>query len=326
MIRSLIMGLAAAAIALLTPVLLLSPVEAGQTEDRLLVVETQQEQQQEECLIRLETGGEVAELPLETYLVGVLLSEMPMSFEMEALKAQAVSARTFAVRQMQGGKHTGFDVCGQSSCCQAWTSSQALQEKLGDGWQAYCEKAEQAARQTEGEVLTYEGELIDAVYFSCSGGMTEDAVAVWGSEVPYLQSVESPGEETAGKYTSSVTVDAEAFRGKLEEAEPSLQLSGSPESWFGNTVRTEGGGVASMEIGGHSFQGTKLRSIFNLNSTCFTLSVSGQEITFRVMGYGHRVGMSQYGANAMAQAGKQYDEILAHYYRGTQLEIQSSPG
>ncbi len=306
MLHSFLIGLSALCIAVFTPLTLLSPVEEAPEVNRLLIVEPAPAK---EVTVQV---GELL-LPLEEYLVGVLLSEMPMSFEPEALKAQAVAARTFAGKQMEGGKHEDFDLCGQSSCCQAWTSQAALRDKLGDGWEGYWKKAEEAVEATAGEMLTYEGQLIDAVYFSCSGGMTEDAVAVWGGDVPYLQAVESPGEEDASKFASTVSVTRAAFQEKLPEAD-------FAKGWFGDVKRTDGGGVDTMTIGGVAYKGTELRKRFGLNSTSFQVSLTKETVEFHVQGYGHRVGMSQYGANAMAKAGKDYREILAHYYKGTVLK------
>jgi len=161
--------------------------------------------------------------------------------------------------------------------------------------------------------------LIDAVYFSCSGGRTEDAVAVWGSEVPYLRSVSSDGEQDARVYETEVSISAEAFRETILDEEPQAILTGKPMSWFGETSYTAGGGVETMEIGGQKVSGIMLRRLFRLNSTMFSLLLSDDEITFVVKGYGHRVGMSQYGANAMAKDGKTYREILYHYYSGAEL-------
>ena len=316
MLSAIFAGLVALAIAVSMPALLLSPVEAETGHPPLLVIEAEKP----EHTIRLQTGQAVEELPLETYLVGVVLSEMPMSFEPEALKAQAVAARTFAVRQMGGGKHLDVDLCGQSSCCQAWADQETLQEKLGDSWQRYWEKAEAAVKATSGQVLTYDGQLIEAVYFSCSGGMTEDAVAVWGGEVPYLQSVESPGEEQAGKFHTTVSFPRDAFCRIILQAQPLANFSGRAAGWLGSVDRTEGGGVEAMTIGGCRFTGVQLRQLFGLNSTNFDLQMQGDEFIFSVYGYGHRVGMSQYGANAMALAGKSYEEILRHYYEGIKIE------
>ena len=174
-------------------------------------------------------------------------------------------------------------------------------------------------KATDGQVLVYDGGLIDATFFSCSGGRTETAVEVWGSDVPYLQSVDSPGEE-APHNEDTVSFSTEEFSARILSQNPAADLSGSPESWFGAVSATEGGGVEALEIGGVSFTGKELRSLLGLRSTVFAVSVMGDEIFFQTRGYGHRVGMSQYGAQAMAQAGSGYEEILLHYYTGVSLE------
>ena len=174
-------------------------------------------------------------------------------------------------------------------------------------------------RETQNEVLTYEGALIDAVYFSCSGGSTEDAAAVWGTDVPYLRAVESPGEQDAAKYESRVCVTAETFAETLRTLDASVQLSGDPSGWVQSVTRTPGGGVDTLTAGDRSFSGVQLRKAFGLNSTRFTLLYEDGAFSFDVLGYGHRVGMSQYGADAIARLGFDYRTILRFYYRGAEL-------
>jgi stage II sporulation protein D len=183
------------------------------------------------------------------------------------------------------------------------------------GKQSAVEKARAAANDTTGHVLTYNGALIEATYFSCSGGRTEDALAVWGTDVPYLKAVDSPGEENAKWYTDRVRFSAAEFATRLQ-----LVLTGSPSGWFGPVTRTSGGGVDTMEIGGVIFKGTELRQRLGLRSTAFSVTVVGELIYVSTKGYGHRVGMSQYGADAMALNGYGYTQILEHYYPGTVLE------
>lgn len=268
---------------------------AAQAEARTVTVLTQQ--------------GNV-EMELEEYLVGVLLCEIPESFSAEAKKAQAVVARTYTLRTVTlKDKHPGDAVCVSPDCCQGYTAPDAYA-----GTAEGIEGARQAVEDTLGLVLTYGGELIDATYFSCSGGRTEDALAVWGADIPYLQAVSSPGEEQASHYTDTVTFTAEEFRTALGES-----LSGSPESWIGKVTYTDGGGVDTMVIGGREYKGTELRSLLSLRSTAFQISVSGEQIIVTTKGFGHRVGMSQYGAEAMAVSGSSFEEILAHYYRDTAL-------
>ena len=260
----------------------------------------------------LNQDGVVSQMELEEYLVGVVLAEMPVSFEEEARKAQAVVARTFTLKSENGGKHENAAVCMDSACCQAYLSEAEYLEKGGtlEG----IEKMRSAVEATAGEVLQYQGSLIEATYFSCSGGATEDAVAVWGTEVAYLQSVDSPGEEEATYYVDSVTFTPSEFASAL-----GADLKGEPESWLGSVTFTRGGGVNTMVIGGKTYHGTELRKRLGLRSTAFTIAVGEDKLTITTRGYGHRVGMSQYGADAMAVAGSTYQEILAHYYQGTEL-------
>lgn len=254
------------------------------------------------------------QMGMDEYLTGVLLGEMPASFESEALKAQAVVARTYTVRAYEGkNKHENAAVCVDSGCCQAYISESDYLKK--GGTEEEIAKMRRAVAETAGQVLTYEGELIEATYFSCSGGITEDAVAVWGTDVPYLRATLSPGEEEAAHYSDSVSISLDDFKSAL-----SLNLEGDPKSWFGAVTYTAGGGVSSMMIGGTEFQGTDLRKLLGLRSTAFTISVENGVIQINTRGYGHRVGMSQYGADAMAASGSTYDQILAHYYQGTMME------
>ena len=262
----------------------------------------------------LASSGDVEQMEMEDYVVSVLLGEVPGTFESEALKAQAVVARTVVCRAMYtGGKHGQGAVCTESSCCQAFvTVEEYLQQ---GGTEETIEKMRNAANQTAGQILTYEDAPIEATYFSCSGGRTEDAVAVWGTEFSYLKSVESPGEEEAAHYRDEQRFSGEAFSDKL-----GLSLTGDPAGWFGKTTYTAGGGVDTMQIGGATFRGTELRSRLGLRSTAFSIATEDGQIVITTRGFGHRVGMSQYGANAMASDGYSYQQILEHYYSGTTLD------
>lgn len=260
--------------------------------------------------------GSVTETDMDAYLVGVILAEMPADFAVEALKAQSVAARTYARKAYEtGGKHGDGSVCTDPGCCQAYlTQSDYLAR---GGTQEGLSRVEKAVAATSGEVLTYDGELIEATYFSCSGGSTEDAVAVWGTAFPYLQAVDSPGEEKAVHYSDTFSFTPETFSQAL-----GAPLSGPPTGWFRNVAFTRGGGIAEMEIGGVRYTGVELRGLLGLPSTDFSISATETAITITTHGYGHRVGMSQYGADAMAMTGKDYREILAHYYPGTELVTQ----
>ena len=266
--------------------------------------------------VRLLAGDTVLELSMEAYLTGVLLSEMPCDFSPEARKAQTVAARTFTCRKLQTPKHDGADVCEDPACCQAWTSRENLARKYGTDFDDVWRTAQELVQQTAGEVLTYDGRLIDAVYFSCSGGATEAAAAVWGTDVPYLQSVESPGEEDAPRFSSQAVFLPTEFSDTLRAEDPDIQLTGSPQTWVEQTQYTDSGSVDTCTIGGVSFSGTKLRQLFHLNSAKFALTFEDGRFVFDVLGFGHRVGMSQYGAENMAQLGFSYRAILLYYYQG----------
>ena len=250
--------------------------------------------------------GVERQLSLSDYLLGVLMGEMPADFPLEAMKAQAVAARTYTLRRLEQGGVLSDDPAE----CQAYDDPETAETRYGTGWEEILERYRRGVAETDGQVLTYDGELIAATYFSCSGGRTESAQAVWGGAVPYLVSVESPGEEGAAAYESQVTLDMADFLGTLDISSPAV----------GEITYTEGGGVDTMEIGGKTFAGTELRSLLNLRSTCFTMEITADQVTFTVRGFGHRVGMSQYGAKAMAEAGASYEEILERYYPGTELE------
>ena len=313
--------LAAMLLGMFLPRLMLNVGGAGQTPRQPEPTEapatqpTVQQFPQQTVFIPVQTdGGTVRIMELEEYILGVVLAEMPASFEMEALKAQSVVARTYALRRLElGDRHGAFAICTDPACCQAYMSEEAYLQDMG--YRSDVAKVSQAVRETAGLVLTYEGELAEATYFSCSGGRTEDAAAVWGEDIAYLQAVDSPGEETAENYTRTVHFSAEEFCAALGRA-----LEGTPDSWLGKASYTAGGGVDMMFIGGISYPGIQLRQLLGLNSTAFTMVAEDGGITVATKGKGHRVGMSQYGADAMALSGGSYGQILAHYYPGTEID------
>lgn len=281
--------------------------------DQELAVETEETEhtQPRETRLRVLCDNTVTEMELEEYITGVVLSEMPADFCEEALKAQAVVARTYALKRLeQGSKHEDYSLCDDPSCCQGYRSPQSYLEEGGTG--EGVEKIAQAVEDTAGLVLKYEGKLIDATYFSCSGGRTEAAVEVWGADVPYLQAVDSPGEEIAAHDT-----DEAIFA--LEEFARLTGCAGDPNQWVGKITHTQGGGVDTIELCGQTYEGTELRKLLGLRSTDFTLEIGQDRVTVTTRGFGHRVGMSQYGAEAMARQGSSFREILSHYYPGTEL-------
>lgn len=277
------------------------------TDETEVIFYTQPEEEPIEIRV-LQSDETVMTMDLEEYIAGVVLAEMPAAFESEALKAQAVVARTYAMRAKNGkSKHQEADVCTESSCCQAFRD-------IGMQQPDEVRKILDAVLDTRWMVLTYEGDLIEATYFSCSGGITEDAATVWGTDVPYLVATDSPGEEKAAHYTDEVTVPGDAFLSAL-----SLESSRAPEEWFGAVTYTAGGGIDTAEICGKTYKGTELRKLLGLKSTAILFEPQSDSVKITTRGFGHRVGMSQYGADAMALEGSDYTQILAHYYRGTVL-------
>lgn len=260
----------------------------------------------------LKSSGEVEQMELEDYVCRVVLGEMPASFEVDALKAQAVAARTYTLRCVLGGsKHDDSAVCTSYQCCQAYCEPEGYIRSGGSFHNV--EKVFDAVRQTAGEVLYYNDKLIMATYFSSAGNATEDAKAVWGNAFPYLTAVSSPeGDDVYNGKTKTFTADE--FQDLL-----GVTLKGKPASWFGAVTYTVGGGVDQIRIGSKVYKGTQVRSLLGLRSTDFTVTTTDNSVTFTTNGYGHRVGMSQYGADAMAAAGSDYRDILSHYYTGAQL-------
>ena len=265
--------------------------------------------------------GELQEMDLNEYLWGVVAAEMPASFELEALKAQAVAARTYSLNKAgQAANHPEADLCTDHTCCQAWIAREKAQANWGDNAQTYTDKITRAVAETNGEVALYEGSLISALYHSSSTDTTQDAVAVWGGNVPYLKSVPSPEGEEVPDYHSTVTYPSQECKDRILSAKPEAVLEGDPANWFTNAVYSDGGSVLTIDLGGVTVSGHEARTIFDLRSASFTVETTPDSVTFSGTGYGHGVGMSQYGANAMAAEGKTYQEILQHYYTGITVE------
>lgn len=266
-------------------------------------------------LYRHETGA-VETVPLEDYLWGVLAGEMPASYPAEALKAQVVASYSYMVHRIEtvaAHPATDFghegDVCDDPNHCKAYLSPEEARLRWGEDWLESAEPALRGAVEAvAGQRLTYEGKTANTVFHAISGGRTESAADVWGAEIPYLKSVDSRWDAEAAGFHSTVTVPIEEFREK----------TGS--TTVGALTLSEGGSVAKMVLGDKTFTGRELRALFGLRSTRFTLSLTETEATFAVCGYGHQVGMSQYGASVLAAKGYSYQEILSYYYPATILE------
>ena len=276
-----------------------------------------------ELSLQVMTGAGVVTMSMEEYLPGAVAGEMPAAFEPEALKAQTVALRSYALycREHRKSEHPDADVCDSPGCCAALTAREDMRQNWGARFDEYYEKICSAVRATDGQYLLWQGGSALAVFHSSSAGSTESSAALWG-ETPYLVSVDSPETETDVKnLVTTVEVSPEDFAASVRRLYPDAALSGEPGSWLGALTRTDGGRVQSLMIGGKEVSGTALRSLFSLRSTDFDLAYADGRFIFTVRGYGHGVGMSQYGANVMARQGESYDEILSHYYPGTELAV-----
>ena len=268
-------------------------------------------------------SGQIEELPIDEYLYGVVSSEMPANYEVEALKAQAIVARTYTIYQIMNnsGKHPDADICDNSSCCQAWISkderlSKWAPEEAESNWN----KIVGAVNSTSGKIITYQNKPINAFFHSNSGGKTESSLNIWGGiDYPYLKSVETAGEEGYTQYSSEAKFTKEELLNKLKEKYEDCEIDYSQENCIQILEYTTSGRVKTIKFGNKEIAGTEARTILGLRSTNFTFTISGDEIIFSVIGYGHGVGMSQTGADALAKSGSNCEEIIKHFY--TDVEI-----
>ena len=270
--------------------------------------------------LRVQIQGEVQEMDMGTYLLGVLRAEMPASFEEEALKAQAIAARTYTLYRIRGGgsaNHPDADACDDHTCCKAYINAEQAAANWGSMAVYYEEKLARAVSETDGEVLLYDGVPILAVFFSSADGSTQGAGDVWMSDLPYLQSVSSPeNEELVPNYYSTASFTAGEFRSLILQSYPDADLSGDAGTWVRDIMRNDSDYVASVTVGGIKMRGNDLRTALSLRSPSFTVEYKDNTFTFHVTGYGHGVGMSQYGANALAKEGYSAEEIVQHYFSG----------
>ena len=262
--------------------------------------------------------GEIEELPIDEYLYGVVSSEMPVKYEIEALKAQAVVARTYTIYQIthSNGKHNNADICDNYACCQAWISKEDRfakwdEKEAENNWK----KIVNAVNSTQGKVITYNGDVIDAFFHSNSGGITETASNVWGGQnFPYLKSVETSGEDEYSEYNSEVELSKDELTNKLKEKHSEIEINYEENDVIKIIEFTESGRVKKIKFGNVEIAGTEARTILGLKSTNFNFEIRDNSVIFFVKGYGHGVGMSQTGADSLAKQGASYEEIIKHYY------------
>ena len=273
-------------------------------------------------LQHIETG-QVEEINIDEYLYGVVASEMPASFELEALKAQATVARTYTIYQItnNSSKHENADMCDDFNCCQAWISKEERIAKW-DAKEAESnwEKILQAVDSTKGKIVAYNKQPINAFFHANSGGVTESSLNIWGGiDYPYLKSVETSGEEGYTQYASEVTLTQQELLEKLKVKYEDCAIDFTAQDCIKILDHTTSGRIKTIKFGNKEIAGTEARTILGLKSTNFTITQEGENIKFTVIGYGHGVGMSQTGADALAKAGSNYETIIKHFY--TDVEI-----
>jgi stage II sporulation protein D len=262
--------------------------------------------------------NKLQKMDLEEYVLGVLAAEMPSKFDMEALKAQALAARTYTLMKTKsfGGKgcdkHPGADICTDFAHCQAFADPESIDFNY--------DKYKEAILATKGEVIVYDNALIQAVFHSTSGGKTENSEDIWTSKVPYLRSVSSEYEDDSPKFITDRDIKVSDFIAAMKKIDSKVQLSSkSIQNQVKVLDRSEGGRITRISVGGKVLSGSAVRSALGLNSSNFNISYQGETMKFTVTGNGHGVGLSQYGADGMAQKGSKYDEIVKHYYQGVEI-------
>lgn len=283
-------------------------------------------------LVYIKEEGIIKKMDLEEYITGVVAAEMPASFHIEALKAQAVAARTYTVNRMQSygaapnRHHPEADVCTDSTHCQAWISQEQfkknLRKKFGFfGYKKYMEKIDNAVEDTRGLILVYDSQPIDPLFHSTSGGRTENSEDVFCSKVPYLKSVSSPYEDHSPKMDTQIVMEISEFVKILKGKFNGIKLNEKdvPDAIHVMQV-SDGGKIINIKVGNKVLRGRDIRAALNLNSTNFNIKRDGDSVIINIKGYGHGVGMSQYGADGMAKQGSNYKEILKHYYTGIEIK------
>lgn len=273
----------------------------------------------------IKNENKVIEIDVKEYLLGVLAAEMPATYHEEALKAQAVTAYTYLLYKQAEQKNNpdvtlnGADLSDDSSTHQGYITANARQEKWGDKTETYEKKLTEAIDAVSGKVITFEGKPIIAAFHAVNSGVTQSAKTVWGGEVAYLQSVTSVGDKLSPDCTKTVAFKATELSEMLTSLE-NCELSGEAENWIGKIETTSSGYVSDIEIGGETYSGLKVRDAIGLRSAVFTCEYKNGNFHFTTSGYGHGVGLSQYGADYMARQGSRWEEIIKHYYTGVEIE------
>lgn len=266
--------------------------------------------------------GNIEELSFDDYLYGVVAAEMPASYNIEALRSQAIVARTYTMYQsLNNPKHENANVCDNSNCCQAWISKENRFSRWEENMrETYWKKIIQSVDSTSGKYISYQGLPINALFHSNSGGQTELPINVWGGSFPYLQSVQTSGEESYSSYSSEITISKDELVQKMLEKYNNFQINFNSSDCIQILELTESNRIKNIKIGNINLSGVEVRKIFGLKSAMFSFSIDENNIKFNVKGYGHGVGLSQSGSDALANQGYSYEEIVYHYYNRSRIK------
>ena len=261
----------------------------------------------------LKPDNSVDIIELEEYIIGVVASEVPISFENEALKAQAVASRTYALKQMENNINNEYDVT-DNVLSQVYSSKEKLKNRWGDKFEEYYDKIKSIVEETKGEYISYNDDFIYAFFFSTSNGYTEDNINVFGQDLPYLKMVDSSfDEQETDSFYSYTELPKEEFYKKIG-------MDYLEDLVIDNIIRSESNRVLNLNINGVTYKGRDFQKMLSLRSNDFDISIEDNLVKITNKGFGHGVGMSQYGANALAKQNKNYVEILEYYYQGTEIK------
>ncbi len=311
-----------AAVTIMIPTILVAPFKEEEVEAEQQVLKEPKKQVEKKAELQTtiqvyrHSQKKVETIDLEDYVAGVVAAEMPANFELEALKAQALTARTFIVKALTAKTKKdipeGADITDTVND-QVYMNTKELKVSWGNKYQTNMTRIKEAVSATKGQLLTYNKELITPSFFSTSNGYTENSEDYWPNALPYLRSVKSPWDEKSPKYLSETTIS-------LSEFEHLLNVKIDSNEDVGKIIqRTDGNRIGEIEIGGKRMTGKKVRELLGLKSSDFSWYKKGDQVIITTKGYGHGVGMSQYGANGMAESGKSYKDIIAYYYKDVKI-------
>ncbi len=292
-----------------------------ETSEEVTVTETATDSPEQTPTVKVmsASSNNITEMPLKEYLVGVVAAEINAAYHEEAIKAQTIASHTLLlyVKEHRSEGLNGADISDSSATHQGYLSIDDQKKKWGDSFEKYHKKIEKCVEEVIDLTLQYNGEYINAAFHAISNGKTENCADVWGGKFPYLTSVSSIGDKLSPAYQSQVSVTEKEFKEKLKKH--NIKFSDNPKKWIEKITNTDTGMVKTIQICGVTLKGTDFRSLFSLKSSTFTYEYKDKEFIFTVNGYGHGVGMSQYGSDYMARQGFSYKEILKHYYQGAEI-------